>query len=77
MAIVMIPYNNGFYKMFHNNFSLLNSDYNGKFVHCKNERKLKLSVRNSKVMKNGIFCLENLPTLLLTHATTFLLGAAL
>ncbi|GFS13069.1 histone-lysine N-methyltransferase SETMAR [Elysia marginata] len=36
-----------------------------------------LSVRNTKVMsKTGVFSLANLPTLLLTHACTFFLGAA-
>jgi len=39
-------------------------------------RKAKLSVRNTSVMRNGLFCLENLPALFLTHACTFFLGAA-
>ena len=58
------------------------SDYNGaKFQHPTTSRgssgRPSLSVRNSRVMKSGPFSLENLPKLLLTHAATFLLGAAL
>ncbi|GFO40847.1 Bcl2/adenovirus e1b 19 kda protein-interacting protein 3 [Plakobranchus ocellatus] len=41
------------------------------------KRHTPMSVRNSKVMnKTRIFSLANLPTLLLTHACTFFLGAA-
>lgn len=41
-------------------------------------RRTKLSVRNTKVMRQdgGVFCLENLPVLFLTHACSFVLGAA-
>lgn len=35
-----------------------------------------LSVRNTKMMRSGPFSLENLPLMLLTHACTFFLGAA-
>jgi len=49
------------------------SEYNGRFKH---PRRTKLSVRNTQIMRNGIFNLENLPTLLLTHAATFIMGAA-
>ncbi|XP_064630141.1 BCL2/adenovirus E1B 19 kDa protein-interacting protein 3-like [Lineus longissimus] len=46
-----------------------------KFKHPK-PRHHKLSVRNTGVMRSGIFRMENLPMLLLTHACTFFLGAA-
>lgn len=42
----------------------------------KHPRRARLSVRNTGVMRSGPFCLENLPTLLLTHACTFIMGAA-
>ena len=49
------------------------SEFGSKFKH---PRRHKLSVRNTKVMTSGIFALENLPILILTHACTFFLGAA-
>ena len=49
------------------------SDYRARFKH---PRRAPLSVRHSKALKQGLFRLENLPTLLLTHAATFLMGAA-
>ncbi|XP_064603746.1 BCL2/adenovirus E1B 19 kDa protein-interacting protein 3-like [Liolophura sinensis] len=49
------------------------SDWGSRFKHPKKNR---LSVRNTRVMQNGVFCLENLPTLLLSHAASFFLGAA-
>lgn len=53
------------------------SDWNGKFRHPGSKpRRTPLSIRKSPVLKSGIFRLENLPTLLLTHACTFFLGAA-
>ncbi|ESO94689.1 hypothetical protein LOTGIDRAFT_205439 [Lottia gigantea] len=57
---------------------LPNSDWNGKFKHPGAKPiKHTLSVRHSKAMKKGgIFNFENIPTLLLTHACTFFLGAA-
>lgn len=54
------------------------SDLNGKFKHPA-PRKSKLSVRNTPVMRSGIFRvfqLENLPILLLSHACAVFLGAA-
>ncbi|XP_071089608.1 BCL2/adenovirus E1B 19 kDa protein-interacting protein 3-like [Haliotis cracherodii] len=52
-------------------------DWNGKFRHpTAKPRRHIMSMRNTKVMKKGVFNLENLPTLLLTHAATFFLGAA-
>lgn len=54
------------------------SDFNGKFKHPI-MRKNKLSVRNTPVMRSGIFrvfSLENLPVLLLSHACAVFLGAA-
>ncbi|KAL5022021.1 hypothetical protein ScPMuIL_001176 [Solemya velum] len=46
------------------------------FGRFKHPRKSKLSIRNTRVMKAGIFRIENIPTLLLSHACTFFLGAA-
>lgn len=52
------------------------SDYGKQFKHPGNHGS-KLSVRNSKVLRSvGVFTLDNLPTLLVTHACTFFLGAA-
>lgn len=54
------------------------SDFNGKFRHPPTRRN-KLSVRNTPVMRSGIFrvfSLENLPILLLSHACAVFLGAA-
>ncbi|PVD30193.1 hypothetical protein C0Q70_09455 [Pomacea canaliculata] len=52
-------------------------DWNGKFRHpISKPRRTPLSIRKSPVMKTNIFHLENLSTLLLTHACTFFLGAA-
>jgi len=42
----------------------------------KHKKRSNLSVRNSRAMKEGLFRMENLPTLLFTHACTFLMGAA-
>lgn len=53
-------------------------DFNGKFKHPMT-RKSKLSVRNTPVMRSGIFRvfqLENLPILLFSHACAVFLGAA-
>jgi BCL2/adenovirus E1B protein-interacting protein 3 len=49
-----------------------NSDSHSKYKHPK---KSKLSVRNTVVMER-LFCLENLPALLVTHLSSFLVGAA-
>lgn len=49
------------------------SEFGSKFKH---PRRHKLSVRNTAVMTSGVFALENLPFLILTHACTFFLGAA-
>lgn len=48
-------------------------DLSGQYKH---PRRYRLSVRNTKVMRDGIFCMENLPTLLISHACSFVLGAA-
>ncbi|XP_052832155.1 BCL2/adenovirus E1B 19 kDa protein-interacting protein 3-like [Octopus bimaculoides] len=48
-------------------------DLSGYFKHPRRHR---LSVRNTKVLRNGVFCMENLPTLLISHACSFVLGAA-
>jgi len=48
-------------------------DWSGLYKH---PRRYRLSVRNTKVMRDGIFCAENLPTLLISHACSFVLGAA-
>ncbi|GAB1604930.1 BCL2/adenovirus E1B 19 kDa protein-interacting protein 3-like [Argonauta hians] len=48
-------------------------DLSGYFKHPSRHR---LSVRNPKVLRNGVFCMENLPTLLISHACSFVLGAA-
>ncbi|CAH1784000.1 unnamed protein product [Owenia fusiformis] len=50
------------------------SDMSAMFKHPV--KKHKLSIRNTRVMRSGPFCLENLPTLLMSHACTFFLGAA-
>merc|ERR1712126_11910 len=42
----------------------------------KHPRRSRLSVRNTGVMRSGPFSLENLPALLVTHACTFFMGAA-
>ncbi|XP_074641734.1 BCL2/adenovirus E1B 19 kDa protein-interacting protein 3-like [Tubulanus polymorphus] len=55
------------------------ADWGSKFKHPGQQlkpRRHKLSVRNTSVMRSSLFNLENLPTLLLTHACTFFLGAA-
>ncbi|KAK6185348.1 hypothetical protein SNE40_007601 [Patella caerulea] len=55
-----------------------NSDWTGRFKHpTAKPGRHGLSVRHTRVMKNGVFSIENLPTLLLTHACTFFLGAAM
>ena len=36
----------------------------------------KLSIRNTRIMRAIYFSIENLPFLLITHACTFMLGAA-
>ncbi|KAK7110926.1 BCL2/adenovirus E1B 19 kDa protein-interacting protein 3-like [Littorina saxatilis] len=52
-------------------------DWSEKFRHpAGKSRRLPLSVPKAPANKSGIFRLENLPTLLLTHAATFFLGAA-
>lgn len=46
----------------------------------KLERPIKrhpLSVRNTRVMKEGWLSNENLPTLMITHAASFVVGASL
>lgn len=48
-------------------------EWSGQYKH---PRRYRLSVRNTKVMRDGIFCMENLPTLLISHACSFVLGAA-
>ncbi|XP_060082441.1 BCL2/adenovirus E1B 19 kDa protein-interacting protein 3-like [Ylistrum balloti] len=50
------------------------SDWNGRFKHriCRE----KMTSRNSRVSKSGVFTIDNLPQLLLTHACSFFLGAA-
>ncbi|XP_041369329.1 BCL2/adenovirus E1B 19 kDa protein-interacting protein 3-like isoform X2 [Gigantopelta aegis] len=52
-------------------------DWNGKFRHPMTKpRQHPLSVRHTNALRRAVFTLENLPTLLLTHAATFVLGAA-
>ncbi|XP_005091816.1 BCL2/adenovirus E1B 19 kDa protein-interacting protein 3 [Aplysia californica] len=52
-------------------------NWNERFRHPGSKGRPALSVRNTNVMKKTrLFSLANLPTLILTHACTFFLGAA-
>jgi len=53
------------------------SDWNEKFRHPGGKpRRTVPNTRKAPVVKTGLFSFENLPSLLLTHACTFFLGAA-
>jgi len=52
-------------------------DMSFKFRHPAMKKRHKYSMRNTAVLKShSLFSLENLPTLLLTHACSFVFGAA-